>query len=184
MEQEITFEQIEEHLEETGATKLKLFKDLPSTDTPLSATNLNLELSYIGAQFENVTDNINSLRNITNGLKGTILWTNPNPTSNFSPQTLNLDLSNYDEIEIIYRHYKTDATRLFTKVLIPSKQALVYPELDTSGGFIAIQSREFEVKNTGIVFESGYFKGARNIEQNDGRCIPLYVIGYKTGLFN
>lgn len=32
----------------------------------------------------------------------TLLWTNPSPTSSFAPQTLNMDLTDYDEVEVSF----------------------------------------------------------------------------------
>ena len=35
----------------------------------------------------------------------TLLWTNPNPTSSFSAQTISLDLSKYDAIAVVFDRY-------------------------------------------------------------------------------
>ena len=51
----------------------------------------------------------NTLKAITNMLNDvphyTLLWTNPNPTSSFSAQTISLDLSKYDAIAVVFDRY-------------------------------------------------------------------------------
>jgi len=45
-------------------------------------------------------DNIYPIGYAQGGTKMDLLWTNPNPTSAFNPQTVSLDLSEYDLILI------------------------------------------------------------------------------------
>lgn len=114
-----------------------------------------------------------------------LLWTNPNPNNSFGSQSIQLNLNEYKIIEIWFKHYRTDDTRLCMKTLVPSKEALNYVEMDTYYNQINMQKREFEVKTNEIVFQEGlwYFAG-RTAQTDNSRCVPLYVIGYKTNLFS
>lgn len=56
--------------------------------------SLKNTLNAIGTKISEINS---SLGNVPHR---TLLWTNPNPTSAFSAQTISIDLSGYDEIEI------------------------------------------------------------------------------------
>lgn len=52
----------------------------------------------------------------TGGMKATLLWTNPSPTSNYSSGTISLSepLTNFQKLRIVwaYSHYDSDATKV------------------------------------------------------------------------
>ena len=139
------------------------FQDYPSTETPLNAENLN--------------HNFNELINIG----GVLLWKNSNPSNDFTAQTLNLDLSNYDMVEIWCRHSKGDITSVNFKIIKGHSRLMQFADYDLS-----LASRLATVNESSITFEKcQYFKrSSGETLHQDSRMIPTYIIGYKTGLFN
>ena len=99
-----------------------------------------------------------------------VLWTNSAPSSNFNAQTIQLDLTNYDKIEIIYR-YNKENLNTYKKV---EGQIGYLSTMEWLGG-ATILSRNFTVNTTGVVFSSGY-SGSSISEQS---LIPYQIIGYK-----
>lgn len=121
---------------------------------------------------------------------GTILWTNPSPTSDFASQTVNLSSSDYDFYEIIY----IEGTGTLSSVAISSGKTpkgkntiLDFIVGLESGANMQYRWREVAYNtDTKLDFAGGISKAfnATTLIQRNDNAIPLYVIGYKTGLFN
>lgn len=127
---------------------------------------------------------------------GTLLWTNSSPTASFSNQTVALDLSNYDEIEIIYYTDVEAASWKYQKTTgrIKIKQG----DYILLGGYLMITTadqapqffgRTAQINSTGsgtqgIIFGSGKNYSSSSFSTRNASGVPIYIIGYKTGLFN
>ena len=125
--------------------------------------------------------------NEVNGLKGKIIWTNSNPTNNFTAQTITVpNLSNYDMIGVFFfRNTNKDA--IFEIKCYNHKNYA-----STVGGWYGggsfsfyeegtkyVQSRTFWITSqTTIQFNAGYI----NSSIDNGRAIPLYIVGYKNSI--
>lgn len=143
------------------------FQDLPSTTTPINATNLNLVQTNTEVAFG-----------------GTILWTNPSPTSDFIAQTINLSSSNYDCYEIIFLPIK-DTNEAQSTGRIPKGYGtrLVSPYTGSGGAGARVRQISY-VSDTSLSAQDGnQAMGTTAVSTNNGRCVPVYVIGYQTGLF-
>lgn len=118
--------------------------------------------------------------------KEKILWTNSNPSNSFSSQTIALSSDDYDEIGIYYYDYrvskgmqyirakKGESIRLITTFWYDSKIYIANRKIDfTTSTSVAIDNA------TGI--ETGAI--TTPVVAN-AQCIPIYFVGYKTGLFN
>lgn len=114
--------------------------------------------------------------------KGKILWTNLNPTSNFASQTITLDesLDNYDMYEVLCLQSTTNP-----RVLSTGKIPVGH------GAFITVVSGQPRFRPTGTTV-SGDTISFENCQQltaigsstiANEQLIPMYVIGYNTGLF-
>lgn len=132
-----------------------------------------------------VNDNDTKIGNIT----GTILWTNPNPTSNFGSQTITLSSGDYDVLEW-YIGASTSGTYLFTEKSI--KGSGISSTFITEINQGVNQYTGFIQRNIKYATDTTYnvanCLSRRNASQStptidNGYMIPLYVIGYKTGLF-
>lgn len=110
-----------------------------------------------------------------------ILWTNPNPTSAFAPQTITLNSDDYDMYEIIWRRQTTTTNYGY----LHNTGKIPYSLVTIAGKQILLNSnysREYTMPNkTSMDFLSPAFTGGT---VNDSYAVPLCVIGYKTGLFN
>lgn len=166
------------------------FTDYPSTTTPISANNLNTMQSNIENEFtatmSNVQDALDekvstSVANSTYEKKGVLLWTNSSPTSSFSAQTITLNdtLSNYDCYEILFRQ-STTVPRIFNTGKIPVGSGTILGF--NTGSLWYLRATGDTVSGNTIAFEAGYGSSGSATVDNT-RTIPMYVIGYKTGLF-
>ena len=130
--------------------------------------------------------NLNTLNTKVTNITGQILWTNSNPSNSFSSQTITLSSGDYDEIGIYYYDYrvskgmqyirakKGESIRLTTTFWYDSKIYIASRKIDfTTSTSVAIDNA------TGI--ETGAI--TTPVVAN-AQCIPIYFVGYKTGLFN
>lgn len=96
------------------------WKDYPDTTTPVNATNLNQMDEGIAAvdqelttQKENATDMQDTIDQLNTGLselnlkmdsaREKLLWSNSDTTKSFATQTITLDLSDYDYVDILFK---------------------------------------------------------------------------------
>lgn len=136
------------------------FENLPSTKTPINAENLN-------QMQENMAQ-----------ATGMILWTNPEPTSEFGIQTITLNTSEFDFYEIIYFGSDTKANCLSTGKIPKGEKA--YLNQTYYSGVAKIRQRDImEITDDSITFGNCLNNG----ETLNTNLIPVYVIGYKLGLF-
>lgn len=119
--------------------------------------------------------------NISN-ITGKILWTNPNPMSEFASQTITLNSNDYDYLEFIFKSDYDDST----KAIISGRTIKGY---GVRTSYTSITSFKFWSRQINYNSETNYDIGdCIVITSNSGsvsntNLIPLYVIGYKTGLF-
>lgn len=116
-----------------------------------------------------ISKNTTDIANIT----GTILWTNPNPTSDFASQTITLSSDDYDMLEIIYITFNTNNQTSSVKILKGYNTRLI-----TSLSSGTVYTRDYTY-NSDTSYTIGNTTGG-----NDSNLYPLYIIGYKTGLFS
>lgn len=172
------------------------WQSLPSTDTPVNVSNLNKIENGIynnSMEIENMIKNDYSVETtkgysanyINNNFqtKATLLWTNSNPSSSFSTQTITLSSSDYDVLEVYYKEATNTGTMTSTKLIKLNNSILAIPTLN--GLKLAMFTRNLSFTNaTTIKFYDGWKRGSDiNIVDNTV-CIPLYIVGYKTGLFD
>jgi len=161
------------------------------TITYSNKSNLNVNSQVPDINKINDTD-MNEIKSVVNnnadilsGIQGTLLWTNSSPTNNFTPQTITLSSSNYDMLEIYYYDWKTGKN--CQSVRVPKgEQGLLLAMIQNNGNAYAGLRGYVPNSDTQL-----YFGSAISIindsqiavgDKNDW-CIPLYIVGYKTGLF-
>lgn len=126
-----------------------------------------------------VNNNATELDTSVSNLSGQLLWTNPSPTSSFSAQTVNLNSSNYDMYEVIFYGSNTKANT-FSTGKIPKGENAFLQQVYYSGG-VQIRNRDVTY-TTDTSYSIG--NGTLNNTTNNTQCVPAYIIGYVTGLFN
>lgn len=133
-----------------------------------------------------VNNNAQEVTNIT----GQILWTNPNPTSSFSAQTITLNSSEYDMLEFYFKG-GTTGTTMFSEKTLKGYNTIVNHIVNLNAGVsqpTGVRQRQATYVNdttytiTDALTRDGGSASEPVVENQ--RLIPLYVIGYKTGLFN
>lgn len=121
----------------------------------------------------------------------TKLWENASPTSDFAAQTIELDLSGYDFVDIAYYGRTGPNNAIATNGyyvarLLPGKYgALTVSSLiGASTDYVEIESRTVYVTETGIRFDTGksiYMNADSHKKYNDESetCIPYRIYGIK-----
>lgn len=137
---------------------------------PVTANNLN--------EMQNILNN-----NVSNGFqsKGTILWTNPSPTSSFASQTITLSSDDYDFLLFVYR---TDLTiyNAHSEIVIKGYGGQ-FDFFSTATANRRWARRFARINDTEFEFQDSLFLDGTSVTTQNTSLIPLYVIGYKTGLF-
>ena len=120
---------------------------------------------------------INEIESQELGITGHILWTNPDATQIFNAQNITLNSSDYDELEIFYKA-GTSFDRLYSNRIIKGHSTRIFT---VSGTAPYIGYREFLYQSA-----TSYSVGAMSglYADDNTNLIPLYVIGYKSGLFS
>lgn len=118
---------------------------------------------------------------------GRILWHNPSPNSNMADgTTINLNSDEYDVLEIYYK-YTTSADMMWCKKIIKGYSAYldIATPYYTTANFVANEYRNFtRVNNTQYTVSKCFIVHTDNTQlYREDIIIPLYVVGYKTGLF-
>ncbi len=106
----------------------------------------------------------------------TLLWTNSNPDASFAAQTISLDLSNYDDVEI--------ATRLYSGIISPVTLTRGIKGLRCSLQAIRndsfwVQARDFYVTDTGVQFYDCKLSSSGTVYTD--QMIPVRIYGIKSG---
>ena len=110
----------------------------------------------------------------------TLLWTNPNPTSAFAAQTISLDLSKYDAVEVVARQYTGDQVVFSSKAEVgKSGKLFCYGYHDAR----ELDARKYEVSTTGVSFQIGYSTMISDSSgtATGGNCVPYKIYGIKFG---
>lgn len=118
--------------------------------------------------------------------RGVTLWTNSSPTSSFANQTLQIDLSTYSAIEIIY--YTEIESSAWQYEMTTGKLPIINNTNILLGGYImtvgAEQAPQFFgrraiVTTTGVEFKAGKNYNGSQFSDRNQSGVPLYIIGYK-----
>lgn len=149
---------------------------IDSADIEITQTGDNIQLSTtvdIQTLESNVSTNTSNIANIT----GTILWTNPKPSATFGVQQITLNSDDYDIIEWFVVLSNSSGT--LTSVRTIKGHNVKILGMSALGNY---RSRVLTYNSdTQYTSEDCYVPG--NTTDNN-QMIPLYAIGYKTGLFN
>ena len=145
------------------------FKNLPDTTTPINAANLNNNFNELNSQ-------ISAAASAINNLKGTVLWTNSSPTSNYGATAVSINnLSNYDIIKIIFKRSTSSSIQFDVNLYLYEAIATsVATFLDGTTQYLRGISAN---KSTNKVsFERSQIP---NVGFHDDTNIPICIIGYK-----
>lgn len=114
-----------------------------------------------------------------------VLWTNPNPTSSFTGQTVTLNdaIANYRYYEIIYHYYSDGSSgQTIENRIYQSTGKLVYGRTRIFTFDEKIRFRSVDLSGTSAKFSNGatYSNyGSSSTETTNFVCIPYQILGYK-----
>ena len=142
----------------------------PNGETPYPVVRYNTSNSH-----QEYYDNVNSTwAQVPGGGGGswTSLWTNASPSSDFSAQTVPLDLSSWNLIAILAKTTTTGNTTSVFLAAVGTGSILSVPNLGSTQYFY---KRTMDVQTTGVTFSTGY----RNTSGTSGAsyCIPVAIYG-------
>ena len=110
---------------------------------------------------------------------GAVLWTNPDTTADFDAQKIDIDLTDYPRIHILFRYTKNKDS-YFEEVCTHKDMPFTAHGVDKcvagSSPSDSINKRTFVVSDTGIDFSVG--KQGILTKDFPDYCIPCEVIGY------
>lgn len=147
-------------------------------DSELSETSNNPVKNKV------ITAKLNEVFQGTSNVLREKIWSNPNTSVAFPAQTINLDLSKYDYVEVeITDNITSDSGGIDTKgtaikqITIGKRSRLSVDTLYDSW----LSFRTVVVNNNGVTFEGGGYQYLNNTERaNDNRyCIPINIYGVK-----
>lgn len=126
---------------------------------------------------------LNMKKALTKVLKQTeykrLLWTNPNPTSNFAAQTISLDLSGYDAVDVVAVVSRTSGRMGMCRLFVG---APVDQSLAVLGDDATKHARDLTLYSDGITFQNGYYQymaSGSSKTTDAGQAIPYKIYGVK-----
>lgn len=115
-----------------------------------------------------------------------LLWTNPSPSSTFDAQTIlsSVDLSEYDEFEIVVRNYISgDIYNICRLENASPRQIWVFDTSNFTGNAIPMQlSRIINISSSGMAISEGYSKAYNSTATPSNSvsvCLPIKIYGIK-----
>lgn len=111
-----------------------------------------------------------------------LLWTNPNPTSSFPAQTVQIDLSGYDAV-IVDANYTSSSYAVSVIVFKDHLdiQMNAVTNLQTTGS-VGYGNRNVSMTSTGVTFSGGYTKSASSTgaaTADNARLVPQSIYGLR-----
>lgn len=144
--------------------------------------NMNLSSSYLSTL---ETRLLGIETNISN-IKGAILWTNSDPSGDFASQTITLSSSDYDVLGIYYYDYKVSKNMYYTQCLKGASFTLD-SQLFVAGNYFIVSRVFSRTSDTSFTVDNAVGISASapsTTALHNDQVIPVYIVGYKTGLFN
>lgn len=106
-----------------------------------------------------------------------ILWTNSNPTSNFAGQTITISSTDYDVLEIFYVSILGNNQIKSVRTIKNANSILDFYDGYSSKGAL----RTVTISGNQITFSNSFYNSGSG---SQNYCVPVYIVGYKTGLFS
>ena len=104
----------------------------------------------------------------------TLLWTNTSPTTGFGAQTVQLDLSGYDDVEVEWIHNTNEQNKvLYNRCKVGKSSFLFVTRVD----IFLTQMRQLDANSNGIYFGDCQLGSNATIYNN--HCIPYHIYGIR-----
>lgn len=135
---------------------------------------IGTELDFNGES----TDIPDGWEQISDGIK--LLWTNTSPESAFASQTITLSSDDYDFYEVYFTYNELSAIQYVNGFKSVKGKGMIVSENGYTTG-LSVRRKVDYVDATHLLISNAY--AGTDANQN-GYLIPIYVVGYKTGIFN
>lgn len=111
------------------------------------------------------------------GLKGVLIWSNPDPSVAFAPQNITLN-NEYNRYKIYYRPTITSSRLQVAECAFGCGTFLNYSGTQTSGAPYVV-SRSVTLNPNILGFGIGIFQSVSNASyiENNNRCVPAFIVG-------
>ena len=157
-------------------------------------SNLNVNSQVPDINKINDTD-MNEIKSVVNNnayelidTKGAILWANSNQSADFGTAQITLSSDDYDILEWFFLGSPEDSNAIFSIRILKGYGGQVL--IEGNGVFNGVNNNSFIVRNLTRVSDTQYnpsyamYKYGTNSSYNVMNILkPIYVVGYKTGLF-
>jgi hypothetical protein len=130
---------------------------------------------------QNINDlkaGVNANETTINQIKGTILWTNPNPASSFASQTITLSSGDYDFYEVYFTYNEASAIHYANGFKSIKGKGLIAIDIGYFNQALLRRKVDY-TDSTHLLISDGMSGGS----VDNGYLIPIYVVGYKNGAF-
>ena len=110
-----------------------------------------------------------------------LLWTNSSPSSSYASATVPIDLSGYDQIEIIHRYGVSTARNASVTVDVGDSGLMLHAgNFNAASGYIMY--RTFSSNTSGVTFNASYRRTLNSTSaasSSNDYCIPVKIYGIK-----
>lgn len=157
---------------------IKTLKNIFTGHKIYPVTKMKAVFDEDGNRLDHKLEELNSRLDNVSG--GTLVWENPSPTSSFSPQTITLDLSKYQFIEIYWTQSSNDTVTMTEKCIVGRKGVLVVTTTSKTGTPITTL-RSFTINTNNIVFADAAIQRGSETTRNwdNSYNIPYKIYGIK-----
>lgn len=117
------------------------------------------------------------------GFKGKVLWTNPDPQSSFSSQTISLASSYYDTLLCYVNLYAESSRnlRIFSVECEKGNDIVLNIAADYSGKYGTFYRECTYVSDTQLNITGGSYQTSSGLGTDNSICVPVKIIGYRRG---
>lgn len=156
----------------------------PEEDAPSEA-----KIIIDSNQMKTPTNIEQTIDNKLSPIRGTILWTNSDPTSAINVDTqINLSSSDYDFLKIIFKR-STNQNVIYTYETLRGSVIELFCNSTSGDSAPWVRSRILQYVNDNtytMKTSESYLQFCNSSSRSNEKtgCIPLYIVGYKTGLFS
>lgn len=121
-----------------------------------------------------------------NGFHGEVLWTNSDPTSGISSgTTISLSSADYDILKVVWKR-STKQNFIYTYETLKGSDIEFYCNSTQGDNVPWVRSRALKyVDDTTYTVDTCYLQFCNSTSRSTETtgCVPIYIVGYKTGLF-
>lgn len=130
---------------------------------------------------DEITDNIDTINTNISNITGQILWTNLNPNTAISSATnITLSSSDYDMLEVFYlQATSSSGGTLYTSRFLKGYSTRM--RIHTIDGANVYRTLTYS-SDTSYIIQTTTADGT--VTSPEILAIPIYIVGYKTGIFS